>query len=240
MFGTGAAAGGGRPDGNLVFIAGRRTTILRSGLSTAPRRDPPPRLRRRAAAAARRAAARPSSALRRRGCRGRRFAGRRQGAFRGTTAKGTVTSVRHRAAYRRRCTIAIAKLPTGVTAKYVGMARIKAGCSPATCCSCPRRRSRAAVTTPQSRWSPTARPRHEGGRGQQTRAESEIISGLSVGDNVVYKRTGTEHTGRRRRCRAGRGTRAAASRGPSPATTRNSCRIRRRKGHEENESRDDE
>jgi membrane fusion protein, macrolide-specific efflux system len=109
----------------------------------------------------------------------------------GTTVKGTVTSVQHSGATSASVRIAIAKLPSGVTATSVGMAVIDAG-----------------VLARNVLLVPTAAIKGSGGSatvqvivngktttrkvvvGAQTRAESEIVSGLSVGDNVVYERTG--------------------------------------------------
>jgi len=112
------------------------------------------------------------------------------GGFSGKTAKGTVSSVQHSSDSSATVQITIAKLPTGVTAKSVGMATIDAGVLA---------RNVLIISTAAIKGSggnATVRV-VAGGQtttkkvvvGKQNQTESEIVSGLSAGDNVVYERT---------------------------------------------------
>jgi macrolide-specific efflux system membrane fusion protein len=111
-------------------------------------------------------------------------------AFRGKTAQGTVTSVAHNSNGSVTATIKIAKLPAGVTAKYVGIARINAGVLATNVIIIPT----AAIKGSGS--NATVEVLTNGSTstrkvvvGKQTQAESEIVSGLAVGDNLIYMRT---------------------------------------------------
>ena len=109
----------------------------------------------------------------------------------GTTVRGTVTSVQHSGTTSATVQIAIAKLPTGVTAKSVGMASINAGVLARNVLLVPTAAIKgsgdnASVQVVANGKTTTTKVVV----GTQTRAESEIVSGLSVGDNVVYERTG--------------------------------------------------
>jgi macrolide-specific efflux system membrane fusion protein len=121
-----------------------------------------------------------------------------QGAFRGgKTAQGTVTAVSTGSNGSVTANIAIAKLPAGVTTKYTGIAQIQ-----------------VKVLASNVLIIPTAAIKGSGGNatvqllvngktttqsvtvGQQTQMESEITSGLSAGENVVYTRTFSGFPGR--------------------------------------------
>jgi macrolide-specific efflux system membrane fusion protein len=116
--------------------------------------------------------------------------GSARGGLSGKTAKGTVSSVQHSSDGSATAEIAIAKLPTGVTAKSVGMATINAGVLA---------RNVLIISTAAIKGSGGNATVQviAGGQtttrkvvvGKQTQTESEIVSGLSVGDNVVYERT---------------------------------------------------
>ena len=58
---------------------------------------------------------------------------RRQGGFGGKTATATVTGVQAGSNGAVKATISIAKLPSGVTTKYTGIARSRSRCWPRTC-----------------------------------------------------------------------------------------------------------
>lgn len=137
-----------------------------------------------------------------------------QGGMGGTTAKGTVTSVRHSGSMSATVQIAIAKPPTGVTAKSVGMAGINAGVLARNVLLVPTAAIKgsgdnASVQVVANGKTTTTKVVV----GTQTRAESEIVSGLSVGDNVVYERTGMSIPG------AGGGAGGGAPQGQGPPAT---------------------
>ena len=134
------------------------------------------------------------------------------GGMGGTTVKGTVTSVQHSGTASASVQIAIAKLPSGVTATSVGMAGIDAGVLARNVLLVPTAAIKGSVG------SATVQVIVNGKTttrkvvvGTQTRAESEIVSGLSAGDNVVYERTGMSIPG-------GAGGGAPQGQGP-PAST---------------------
>jgi hypothetical protein len=111
------------------------------------------------------------------------------GAFRGKTAQGTVTAIAAGSNGSVSATVTIAKLPSGVTSKYTGLAQIQ-----------------VKVVASNVLIIPTAAIKGSGGSatvqllaggktstqsvvvGQQVADESEITSGLSAGQNVVYTR----------------------------------------------------
>ena len=115
-----------------------------------------------------------------------------QGAFGGKIAQGTVTSVSVGGNGSVTAMVTIAKLPSGVTTKYLGIAQIQ-----------------VKVLASNVLLVPTAAIKGSGGSatvqllasgntstqsvvvGQQAGGESEITSGLSEGQNVVYMRTFT-------------------------------------------------
>ncbi|MGO8685319.1 MAG: hypothetical protein ACLQUT_12185 [Thermoleophilia bacterium] len=111
-------------------------------------------------------------------------------AFRGKTAQGTVTSVAHNSNGSVTATIKIAKLPAGVTAKYVGIARINAGVLATNVIIIPTAAIKGSGSTATvevlTNGSTSTRKVVVG---KQTQAESEIVSGLAVGDNLIYMRT---------------------------------------------------
>jgi len=112
-----------------------------------------------------------------------------QGAFRGKTAQGTVTAV-STGNGAVTATVAIAKLPRGVTAKYTGIAQIQVKVLASDVLIVPT----AAIKGSGS--SATVQLLQNGKTstksvvvGQKTQTEAEITSGLSAGQNVVYTRT---------------------------------------------------
>lgn len=116
--------------------------------------------------------------------------GSARGGFSGKTATGTVSSVQHNSDGSATVQITIGKLPTGVTAKSVGMATINAGVLARNVLIVPTAAikgsgSNATVQVIVSGQTTTRKVVV----GKQTQAESEIVSGLSAGDNVVYERT---------------------------------------------------
>ncbi len=110
--------------------------------------------------------------------------------FGGKTAKGTVTAVTQGADSTAAVSIAIARLPAGVTAKYMGIASIQVKVLATNVVIVPA----AAVTGSGGNATVTV---IAGGKtstrkvvvGQKTLAEAEIVSGLSAGENIVYQRT---------------------------------------------------
>jgi len=113
-----------------------------------------------------------------------------QGRFRGRTTPGTVTAVKTNADGSAAVTIAVKKLPANVSAKSVGFASIQTKVLASNVIIIPS----AAIKGSGS--SATAQVL-SGGKtstrtvvvGKQTRTESEIVSGLSVGENVVWERS---------------------------------------------------
>ena len=110
-------------------------------------------------------------------------------AFRGKTAQGTVTAV-STGNGAVTATVAIAKLPRGVTAKYTGIAQIQVKVLASDVLIVPT----AAIKGSGS--SATVQLLQNGKTstksvvvGQKTQTEAEITSGLSAGQNVVYTRT---------------------------------------------------
>lgn len=110
--------------------------------------------------------------------------------FGGKAAKGVVSSVKTNSDGSATVTIAIAKLPSGVTAKSVGLAQIAAKVLAKNVLVLP------AVAIKGSGGNATVQVVVNGKTttrkivvGKQTQMLSEIVSGLSEGDNVVYTRT---------------------------------------------------
>jgi multidrug efflux pump subunit AcrA (membrane-fusion protein) len=116
-----------------------------------------------------------------------------QGSFRGgKTAQGTVASVQPGSNGSVTAMIAIVKLPSGVTAKYTGTAQIQVKVLASNVLVIPRAAIKGGggnatvqvlVNGKTSTRSVTV--------GQQTQTDSEITSGLSAGDSIVYTRTFT-------------------------------------------------
>lgn len=113
------------------------------------------------------------------------------GVFRGskqTTA--TVTAVQAGQNGSVTATIAIAKLPSGVTGKYTGFAQVTVKTLAQNVLIVPRAAikgsgSSATVQLLQSGSTVTQNVTV----GQETQTEAEITAGLSAGDNVIYTRT---------------------------------------------------
>jgi hypothetical protein len=112
------------------------------------------------------------------------------GAFRGKTAQGTVTAVSAGSSGPVTATVTIAKLPSGVTTKYTGIAQIQVKVLAGNVLLVPT----AAI---KGSGSSATVQLLAGGKtttqsvvvGQQAGGESEITSGLSAGQNVIYTRT---------------------------------------------------
>lgn len=107
----------------------------------------------------------------------------------GKTTRGTVSSVEANSDGSLTAQIAIAKLPSGVTAKSAGMASINAGVLVKNVLIVPTAAisgsgSNATVQVIVAGKTTTRKVVV----GKQTRAESEIVSGLSEGESVVYER----------------------------------------------------
>ena len=109
--------------------------------------------------------------------------------FGGKTAKGTVAAVTQGADTTATVRITIAKLPAGVTAKYMGIASIQVKVLATNVVIVPA----AAITGSGDNATVTV---IAGGKtstrkvvvGQKTFAEAEIVSGLTSGENIVYQR----------------------------------------------------
>ena len=113
-----------------------------------------------------------------------------RGALGGKIAQGTVSAVSAGSNGTVSATIAIAKLPKGVTAKYTGIAQIQVKVLASDVLLVP------AAAVKGSGSSATVQLLQNGKTstqsvvvGQKTQAEVEITSGLSAGQNVVYTRT---------------------------------------------------
>jgi hypothetical protein len=113
-----------------------------------------------------------------------------QGPFRGKTAHGTVTAVKKGSNGSLTATIAIAKLPAGVTSKFTGIAQIQVKVLATNVLLIPRAAIKGAGgnATVQLLVAGKTTTRHVT-VGQQNQTESEITAGLGVGDNIVYTRT---------------------------------------------------
>ena len=112
------------------------------------------------------------------------------GAFRGRGTAGTVTAVKTNADGTAAVTIALSKLPANATAKSVGFATIQTKVLASNVIIIPT----AAIKGSGS--SATVQVLSAGKTstvsvqvGQQSGAESEIVSGLSVGENIVWTRS---------------------------------------------------
>ncbi len=116
-----------------------------------------------------------------------------QGAFRGKTAQGTVTAVQAGSSSSTvTATITIAKLPAGVTAKYTGIAQIQVKVLASNVLIIPTAAIKGSGANATVQLLVNGKTSTESVVvGQQTQTESEITSGLSAGQNVVYTRTFT-------------------------------------------------
>jgi hypothetical protein len=111
---------------------------------------------------------------------------------RGKTAQGTVTSVKQGSNGSVTATIAIAKLPAGVTAKYTGIAQIQVKVLASNVLIIPTAAIKGSGSGATVQLLVNGKTQTQSVVvGQQTQTESEITSGLSAGENVVYTRTFT-------------------------------------------------
>ncbi len=118
------------------------------------------------------------------------FGGGFGGGGRGRGTAGTVTAVKANADGTAAVTIALSKLPANATAKSVGFATIQTKVLASNVIIIPTAAikgsgSSATVQVVSAGKTSTVSVQV----GQQTGAESEIVSGLSVGQNVVYTRS---------------------------------------------------
>ncbi len=113
------------------------------------------------------------------------------GLFRGgKTAQGTVTSVAPGSNGSVAATIAITKLPAGVTAKYMGIAQIQIKVLASNVLIIPTAAIKGSGSNATVQLLVNGKTTTQSVTvGQQTQTESEIVSGLSAGQNVVYTRT---------------------------------------------------
>ncbi len=116
-----------------------------------------------------------------------------QGAFRGgKTAQGTVTAVKVGSNGSVSATITIAKLPAGVTAKYMGIAQIQVKVLASNVLIIPTAAIKGSGSSATVQLLTGGKTQTQSVVvGQQAGGESEITSGLSAGQNVVYTRTFT-------------------------------------------------
>jgi hypothetical protein len=116
-----------------------------------------------------------------------------QGALRGKTAQGTVTAVQSgSSSTTATATITIAKLPAGVTAKYTGIAQIQVKVLASNVLIIPTAAIKGSGANATVQLLVNGKTSVQSVVvGQQTQTESEITSGLSAGQNVVYTRTFT-------------------------------------------------
>jgi hypothetical protein len=115
-----------------------------------------------------------------------------QNAFRGKTAQGTVTSVSAGSNGSVSATVALAKLPSGVTAKYMGIAQIQVKVLASDVLIIPTAAIKGSGSSATVQLLVSGKTSTQSVVvGQQAGGESEIASGLSAGQNVVYTRTFT-------------------------------------------------
>jgi hypothetical protein len=111
------------------------------------------------------------------------------GAFGGKTAQGTVTAVAAGSNGSVSATVTIAKLPTGVTAKYTGIAQIQVKVVASNVLIIPTAAIKGSGSSATVQLLAAGKTSTQSVVvGQQVAGESEITSGLSVGQNVVYTR----------------------------------------------------
>ena len=115
-----------------------------------------------------------------------------QGAFRGKIAQGTVTSVSAGSNGSVTAMVTIAKLPSGVTAKYMGIAQIEVKVLASNVLLVPTAAIKGSGSSATVQLLASGKTSTQSVVvGQQAGGESEITSGLSGGQNVVYMRTFT-------------------------------------------------
>jgi macrolide-specific efflux system membrane fusion protein len=115
-----------------------------------------------------------------------------QGAFRGKIAEGTVTSVSAGSNGSVTAMVTIAKLPSGVTAKYMGIAQIEVKVLASDVLLVPTAAVKGSGSSATVQLLASGKTSTQSVVvGQQAGGESEITSGLSEGQNVVYMRTFT-------------------------------------------------
>ncbi len=114
-----------------------------------------------------------------------------QGTLRGAkTAQGTVTAVSAGSNGSVTATVAIAKLPTGVTTKYMGIAQIQVKVLASNVLIIPTAAIKGSGSSATVQLLANGKTTTQSVTvGQQTQTESEITSGLSAGQTVVYTRT---------------------------------------------------
>lgn len=112
--------------------------------------------------------------------------------LRGKTAQGTVTAVSAGSNGAVTATVTIAELPSGVTVKYTGIAQIKVKVLAANVLLVPTAAIKGSGGSASVQLLVNGKTtRQSVVVGQQSAGESEITSGLSAGQNVVYTRTFT-------------------------------------------------
>ncbi len=116
-----------------------------------------------------------------------------QAAFRGgKTAQGTVTSVKQGSSGSVTATITIAKLPAGVTAKYIGIAQIQLKVLASNVLIVATAAIKGSGSNATVQLLANGKTQTQSVMvGQHNQTESEITSGLSVGESVIYTRTFT-------------------------------------------------
>jgi membrane fusion protein, macrolide-specific efflux system len=115
-----------------------------------------------------------------------------QGAFRGKIAQGTVTAVSAGSNGSVTAMVTIAKLPSGVTAKYMGIAQIEVKVLASNVLLIPTAAVKGSGSSATVQLLASGKTSTQNVVvGQQAGGESEITSGLSEGQNVVYLRTFT-------------------------------------------------
>jgi len=114
-----------------------------------------------------------------------------QGTLRGAkTAQGTVTAVSAGSNGSVTATVAIAKLPAGVTTKYMGIAQIQVKVLASNVLIIPTAAIKGSGSSATVQLLANGKTTTQSVTvGQQTQTESEITSGLSAGQTVVYTRT---------------------------------------------------
>jgi hypothetical protein len=137
--------------------------------------------------------------------------------FGGKTATATVTAVQAGGNNSVMATIAIAKLPSGVTSKYTGIAQITVKVLAQNVLIVPT----AAIKGSGS--SATVQLLQNGKTvtqsvtiGLETQSEAEISSGLSAGDEILYTRTFTGFSGTRSGFPGGQGGGFPGGQGGAP------------------------
>lgn len=120
------------------------------------------------------------------------FGGSGQGALtrNAKQTSATVTAVKAGSNGTVTATIAIAKLPSGVTAKYTGIAQITVKMLAQNVLIVPREAIKGSGSSATVQLLKNGKTVTQSVTvGQETQTEAEITSGLSAGDNVVYMRT---------------------------------------------------